>query len=110
MIQYQRHIHYYSERGDLLGNRFWLMMKHDDFHDLVTVDKIFGTIQKAFCCADAQWWLGNDSQSFPASLKKLSSESNNATSGKAGPDQSKPICGKRGLLLPRAQDPYIRCS
>ena len=54
MITYQRHIHYYSERGDLLLDRFWLMMENGDFHDLVTVDKIFGTIQKAFCCADAQ--------------------------------------------------------
>ena len=91
---YARHACYYHECRDLLPHRFGLMMKNDEFHGLEAVDKIFVTIQKACCCADAQWWLGNDSQSFPASLKKLSSESNNATSGKAGPDQSKTIYGK----------------
>ena len=67
------------------------MMTNDDYHDLETVDKPQWTSGKQIRCADAQWWLGNDSQSFPASLKKLGSESNSAPSGKAGPDQSKTI-------------------
>ena len=86
------------------------MMKTDEFHGLVTVDKAKWTSGKQIRCADTQWLLGNDSQSFPASLKKLSSESNNATSGKAGPDQSKTIYGKRGLVLQRAQDLTIISS
>ena len=94
MILYQRHVHYYAERGDLLENRFLLMMKNDGFHRLETVDKPKWTSEKPFRCADAQWWLDNDSQSSPASLKQLSSKSNNEHREKAGPDQSKTICGK----------------
>ena len=54
MIQYQRHVHYYSERGDLLADRFWLMMKNDEFHGLETVDKAKWTSEKQNCSADAQ--------------------------------------------------------
>ena len=67
------------------------MMKNDGFHGLETVDKPKWTSEKPFRCADAQWWLGNDSQSSPASLKQLSSKSNNEHREKAGPDQSKHI-------------------
>ena len=73
MTLYQRHVHHYSERGNLLEDSFGLMMKIMDFHDLVTVDKPNWTSEMHFCSADAQWWLGNDSQSSPASLEKLSS-------------------------------------
>ena len=66
-----------------------LMMKNDGFHHLETVDKPKWTSEKPFRCADAQWWLDNDSQSSPASLKQLSSKSNNEHREKAGPDQSK---------------------
>ena len=55
MILYQRHVHYYSERGDLLEERFALMMKNDGFHGLETVDKPKWTSEKPFRCADAQW-------------------------------------------------------
>ena len=89
MILYQRHVHYYAEGGDLLEQRFVLMMKNDGFHRLVTVDKPKWTSEKPFRCADAQWKLDNDSQSSPASLKQLSSKSNNEHREKAGPDQSK---------------------
>ena len=65
------------------------MMKMMEFHDLETVDKPKWTLEKQFRCTDAQLWLGNDSQSSPASLKKLSSKSNNEHREKAGPDQSK---------------------
>ena len=108
MILYQRHVHYYSERGDLLEERFALMTKKYGFHHLETVDKPKWMSEKQFCCADAQWWLGNYSQSSPASLKQLSSKSNNECREKAGPDQSKTIYGKWRLLLSRAQDPHIR--
>ena len=93
MILYQRHVHYYSERGVLLEQRFVLMMKNMEFHRLGTVDKVKWTSERQFRCADAPWWLGNDSQSSPASLKNLSSNSNNEHKEKAGPDQSKHICG-----------------
>ena len=82
------------EHGAWLLERFVLMMKNDGFHHLETVDKPKWTSEKPFRCADAQWWLGNDSQSSPASLKQLSSKSNNEYREKAGPDQSKHICGK----------------
>ena len=72
------------------------------------VDKARWTDEKQFRCAGAQRWLDNDSQSFLASFRSSSSESNNATSGKAGPDQSKHIYGKGGLLARRAQDPSVR--
>ena len=71
-----------------------LMMKNDGFHHLETVDKPKWTSEKPFRCADAQWQLDNDSQSSPASLKQLSSKSNNEHREKAGPDQSKHIYGK----------------
>ena len=93
MILYQRHVHCYAEHGDLLEERFVVMMKNDGFHNLETVDKPKWTSGKLVRCADAQWWLGNDSQSSPASLKKLSSKSNNEHREKAGPDQSKHIYG-----------------
>ena len=73
MILYERHVHYYAERGDLLRNRFMLMMKNDGFHRLETVGKLKWTSGKPFRCADAQWRLDNDSQSSPASLNQLSS-------------------------------------
>ena len=86
--------HPMSRIRSLMEQRFVLMMKMMEFHGLETVDKPKWTSEKPFRCADAQWWLGNDSQSSPASLKKLSSKSNNAYKEKAGPDQSKTICGK----------------
>ena len=94
MILYQRHVHYYSERGVLLEQRFVLMMKNMEFHRLETVDKAKWTSERQFRCADAQWWLGNDSQSSSAPLEQLSSKSNNEHREKAGPDQSKTIYGK----------------
>ena len=92
MILYQRHVHRNAEHGVLLLERFVPMMKMMDYR-LETVDTPW-TSEKRFRCADAQWWLGNDSQSFHVSLKKLSSKSNNEHREKAGPDQSKTICGK----------------
>ena len=80
--------------GVLLEQRFVLMMKMMEFHSLETVDKPKWTSEKPFRCADAQWWLGNDSQSSPASLEQLSSKSNNEHREKDGPDQSKTIYGK----------------
>ena len=74
MILYQRHACYYSERGDLLQDRFWSMMKFDEFDDQRPVNKAQWTSQKQIRCADAQWTLDNDSQSSPASLKKLKLE------------------------------------
>ena len=62
-----------------------------DFHHSETVDKPKWTSEKPFRCADAQWFFDNDSQSSPASLKQLSSKSNNEHREKAGPDQSKHI-------------------
>ena len=91
MILYQRHVHYYAEHGDLLEERFVVMMKNDGFHHLEAVDKPKWTSEKPFRCADAQWRLGNDSQSSTASFKQLSSKSNNEHREKAGPDQSKHI-------------------
>ena len=68
MMLYQRHVHYYSERV-LLEQRFVLMMNNDGFHHLETVDRAKWTSEKPFRCADAQWWLDNDSHSSPASLR-----------------------------------------
>ena len=56
---------------DLLKNRFGHMMEFEEFHDWRTVDKAQWTFQKQIRCADAQRTLDNDSQSSPASLKKL---------------------------------------
>ena len=55
MILYQRHVYCYPEHGDLLEERFVLMMKMMDFHGLETVDKPKWTSEKQFRCADAQW-------------------------------------------------------
>ena len=104
MILCQRHVHRNAEHGVLLKERFVLMMKNDGFRSFETVDKPKRTSEKQFRCADAQWWLGNDSQSSPASLKQLSSKSNNEHREKAGPDQSKHIYGNGPRLLSRAQD------
>ena len=60
-----------------------------EFHELETVDKPNWTSEKQFRCADAQWWRGNDSQSSPASLKQLSSKSNNEHREKGGPTRAK---------------------
>ena len=90
------------------GQQILQMMNKYDVHHLRTSDKPKWTSEKQFCCADAQWWLDNDSQSFHASFQKLSSESNNATGGKAGQDQSKHIYGKGGLLSQRAPDTDFR--
>ena len=66
MILCQRHVCYYSERGDLLRDRFVFMMKNDEFHDQMPLDKAKWTSEKQIRCADAQWWFSNDSQScFP---------------------------------------------
>ena len=56
MILCQRHVCYYSERGDLLENRIVLMMKNDRFHDQRPLDKAKWTSEKQIRCADAQWW------------------------------------------------------
>ena len=60
--------------GDLLKNRFGLMMKHDDFHDWRPLDNTKWTFQKHFRCADAHCGLDNDSQSFLAVLYQLKLE------------------------------------
>ena len=54
MILCQRHVCYYSERGDLLENRFGHMMKHEEFHDYRLLDKATWTSEKQIRCADAQ--------------------------------------------------------
>ena len=54
--------------GDLLEDRFVLMMKNDGFHDQRPLDKAKWTSEKQIRCADAQWWLSNDSQSSSAFL------------------------------------------
>ena len=41
MILCQRHVHYYSERGDLAMGRFGLMMKNKKCHGSETFDKVF---------------------------------------------------------------------
>ena len=64
----ERHVHRIAGREDLLMDRFVAMMENDDFHNLRTSGKAKWTSEKQFCSADAQWWLGNDSQSFLASL------------------------------------------
>ena len=60
--------------GDLLMDRFSSMMDFEEFDDQKSVQKAQWTFQKQIRCADAQWILGNDSQSSPASLKKLKLE------------------------------------
>ena len=50
------------------------MMEFEEFHDWRTVGKAQWTSEKQIRCADAQWTLDNDSQSSPASLKKLKLE------------------------------------
>ena len=47
------------------------MMEFEEFDDQRTVDKAQWTFNEQIRCADAQWRLDNDSQSSPASLKKL---------------------------------------
>ena len=47
------------------------MMKFEEFGDQRPLDKAQWTFQKQIRCADAQWTLNSDSQSSPASLKKL---------------------------------------
>ena len=70
-----------------------LMMKNDGFHGLETVDKPKWTSERQFRCADAQWLLGNDSQNSSASLKQLSSKSNNVSDLDAC--QDKPSLGTK---------------
>ena len=88
MILCQRHVCYYSERGDLLKDRFGLMMKNDGFHVQRPLDKSKWTSEKQIRCADAQRWLSNDSQSSFAFLQKLSSKSNNARREEAGQERA----------------------
>ena len=71
---YARHVHYYSERGDLLENRFGHMMEFEESRDWRTTDKAQWTSEKQIRCADAQWRLDSDSQSSPASLKEVKLE------------------------------------
>ena len=52
-------------------NRSWPMMEFEEFHAQRIVGKAQWTSQKQIRCADAQWAFDNDSQSSPASLKKL---------------------------------------
>ena len=68
MILCQRHVCYDPERGDLLEDRFGLMMKNDGFHGQRPLDKAEWTSEKQIRCADAQWWHSNDSQSSSAFL------------------------------------------
>ena len=65
------------------------MMKHEEFHDQRPLDKAKWTSEKQIRCADAQWWLSNDSQSFLAFLQKLSSKSNNGGRDEAGQEKAK---------------------
>ena len=51
MILCQRHVCYYSERGDLLRDRFVLMMKNNEFHDQRPSDKAKWTSEKQIRCA-----------------------------------------------------------
>ena len=57
---FQRHACYYSEHGDLLKDRFGLMMNNDEFHDQKPLDKANWMSEKQIRCADAQWWFSND--------------------------------------------------
>ena len=50
------------------------MMEFEEFHVQRAVDKAQWTSEKQIRCADAQWRFDNDSQSSPASLKKLKLE------------------------------------
>ena len=50
------------------------MTEFDEFDDQRPVNKAQWTSEKQIRCADAQWTLDNDSQSSPASLKKLKLE------------------------------------
>ena len=50
------------------------MIEFEEFDDWRPLDKAQWTSEKQIRCADAQWILGNDSQSSPASLKKLKLE------------------------------------
>ena len=54
LILCQRHVCYYSERGDLVEQRFGLMMKNKEFHGSETFDKVFGMFHKQMWCADAK--------------------------------------------------------
>ena len=45
------------------------VMKRWEFHHLRPLDKAQWTVQKRFRCADAQWRLGNDSQSSTAPVR-----------------------------------------
>ena len=60
--------------GDLLKDRFGLMMKNEDFHDWRPLAHGKWTFQKHFRCADAHCGLGNDSQSSSAVLYQLKLE------------------------------------
>ena len=51
MILCQRHVCYYSERGDLLMDRFGLMMKNYGIHDQRPSDKARWTSEKQIRCA-----------------------------------------------------------
>ena len=53
------------------GSKVRHMMEFEEFYDQRPLDKAQWTFQKQIRCADAQWRLDNDSQSSPASLKKL---------------------------------------
>ena len=44
--------------GDLLEDRFGLMMKHEEFHDQRPLDKAKWTSEKQIRCADKQWARG----------------------------------------------------
>ena len=55
-------------------DRFWSMMDFEEFDDWRPLDKAQWTSEKQIRCADAQWTPDNDSQSSPASLKKLKLE------------------------------------
>ena len=74
MSLYARHVCYYSERGDLLEDRFGHMTEFEEFDDQRQFDKAQWTFEEQIRCADAQWTLDNDSQSSLTSLQKLKLE------------------------------------
>ena len=72
-----------------MATRFGHDDENDRFHDSRPLDKAKWTSEKQIRCADAQWWLSNDSQSSSAFLQKLSSKSNNGGRKKAGQEKAK---------------------
>ena len=89
MILYWRHVCCYAELRAWLQERFVLIMKNDGFSSFKDGRQAQMDVSEAISLrwrAMVAWkWL----QSSLASLKQLSSKSNNEHREKAGPDQSK---------------------